>query len=98
MCYLYPKSDLIFNSSKNRKYPKCKINKLKTKLCLKDFGLKYIQRFEWNNENDRLLTVEAKKKLVKEWVRENFMKMLNFFSLIFSELQIIFKKSLTRGL
>ena len=47
-----------------------KINKIKTQLSLKDFGLENIQWFEWDNETDRLLIDEATKpeKLeIKEW-------------------------------
>lgn len=45
-----------------------KINKLKTQLNLKDFGLEHIQWFEWDNENDRFLIDEAKEKLeIKKW-------------------------------
>jgi hypothetical protein len=45
-----------------------KINKLKTQLNLKDFGLEDIQWFEWDNENDKFLIDEAKEKLkIKKW-------------------------------
>jgi hypothetical protein len=47
-----------------------KINKLKLKLDLSDFGLNDIQWFEWNNEADKLLIDEATKseKLgLEEW-------------------------------
>lgn len=45
-----------------------KINKLKTQLNLKDFGLEHIQWFEWDNEKDSILIDEARKKLeIKKW-------------------------------
>ena len=47
-----------------------KINKLNLDLNLSDFGLSYIQWFEWNNEADQILIEEAKKseKLsIEEW-------------------------------
>lgn len=49
-------------------YQTVKINKLKTQLNLKDFGLEHIQWFEWDNEKDSILIDEARTKLeIKKW-------------------------------
>lgn len=45
-----------------------KINKIKTQLSLKEFGLEHIQWFEWDDEKDSYLIDEAKNKLeIKKW-------------------------------
>ena len=59
-----------------------KINKLKTELNLKDFGLEHIQWFEWDNEADKLLVEEAKEKLeIKKWDISDLVESANLESI-----------------
>jgi hypothetical protein len=60
-----PTKDGFSNISDN-----VKINKLKLKLNLSDFGLSHIKWFEWDNQMDKVLIDEAKKESklnIKEW-------------------------------
>jgi hypothetical protein len=72
-----PTQNGFANTSQN-----VKINLLKLNLNLADFGLGYIQWFEWKDNNDKILLEEAQNKLdIEEWDICNIVENANIDSI-----------------